>query len=401
MNTGSSQAAAPLAQDFSLVLGGPLYQLFRKARLSDDALLLARRRVLFIATLAWLPLLVLSALESTLLKGGSVAVPFLYDVEAHVRFLLAMPLLVAAELVVHQRMRTIVSMFVKRNLIPEKDLPRFNDAILSAFKLRNSVWAELLLIVFVYSVGIMVVWRHYVSLDTATWYAIPSANGSTLSLAGMWYAYISLPFFQFLLVRWYFRLFIWIRFLWQVSRIDLQLLPTHPDRVGGLGFIANTVYAFAMLAFAHGVLLAGQLANRIFFLGASLPEYKFEIAAVVVLMLCVIIGPLLVFTAQLARSKREGLGAYGNLAESYTRQFDSKWVRGKKPADEELLGSGDLQSLADLGNSYEVVRNMRFAPVTRDTFIQVGVATLAPVVPLALTMMPMEELFKTLFGVLF
>ena len=71
----------------------------------------------------------------------------------------------------------------------------------------------------------------------------------------MWYGYVSLPLFQFLLMRWYFRLFIWTRFLWQVSRLDLSLVPTHPDRVGGLGFLANTVYAFPPLAVAHGALL--------------------------------------------------------------------------------------------------------------------------------------------------
>jgi hypothetical protein len=58
-------------------------------------------------------------------------------------------------------------------------------------------------------------------------------------------------------LRWYFRIFIWMRFLWQVSRIELSLVPTHPDRVGGLGFLGNTVYAFTPLAVAHGAQLAG------------------------------------------------------------------------------------------------------------------------------------------------
>lgn len=399
MNKNTSVTASLLEQDFSLVLGGPLYQLFRKAHLTDDALLLARRRIIFISLLAWLPLLILTAIEGNVL-GGSVVMPFLKDVEVHVRFLLAMPLLIAAELVVHQRMRSVIQTFEERNLIPNSALPRFNQAISSAFRLRNSVWAEVLLITVVYTLGILVVWRHYMSLDTATWYATPALEGSTLSLAGIWYGYVSLPFFQFLLVRWYFRIFIWARFLWQVSRIELSLVPTHPDRLGGLGFIANTVYAFSILAVAHGVLLAGPLANRIFFLGATLPQYKAEIAAVVAFMLCVIIGPLLVFSSQLAQAKRNGLRDYGTLAERYVRAFDAKWLHARKP-DQQLLGCSDIQSLADLGNSYEVIRTMRIVPVTKETVLQVGMATLAPIVPLALTMMPLEELFKTLFGVLF
>ena len=388
------------SRDFSLVLGGPLFQLLRRAHLSGDALELVRRRIIVIALLAWLPLLVLSALEGQAL-GGSVAVPFLLDVEAHVRFLVALPLLIVAELVVHQRMRFVVRQFLERNLIPESALTRFDAAIASAFRLRNSVLAEVLLIAFVYVVGVLLIWRQYMALDTATWYAVPTAEGLQLSLTGMWYGYVSLPLFQFLMIRWYFRLFIWARFLWQVSRIDLSLVPTHPDRVGGLGFLANTVYAFIPLAVAHGALLAGLIANRIFYLGAALPEFKVEIAVLVVFLLCVVFGPLLVFAPQLAQAKRTGNREYGTLAQRYVREFDAKWLRGGAPADEALVGSGDIQSLADLGNSFEVVRTMRLAPVTKEAIVQLAAATLAPIVPLALTMMPLEELLKQLFGILF
>ncbi len=386
--------------DFSLVIGGPLFQLLRRTHLSDDALLLVRQRILIIALIAWLPLLVLSALEGNLLGGGA-AVPFLLDVEAHLRFLVTLPLLIAAELVVHQRMRPIVAQFLERHLIPEDAMARFKASIAAAFRLRNSVLAELLLIAFVYGVGILFLWPHYLALDATTWYGRPSAEGSTLSVAGIWYGYVSLPFFQFLLVRWYFRLFIWSRFLWQVSRIPLRLVPTHPDRVGGLGFLSNTVYAFAVLAVAHGVMMAGPLANRIFYTGAALPDFKVEIAVVVVFLLGLLILPLLVFAPQLAQTKRIGLREYGALAERYVREFDAKWLRGGASADEPFVGSGDIQSLADLGNSYEVVRTMRIVPVTREAILRLGAATLLPLVPLALTMMPLEELLKTLFGILF
>jgi hypothetical protein len=386
--------------DFSLVLGGPLFQLLRRAHLADDALMMVRQRVIVIALLAWLPLAGLSALEGRLLDG-SVAVPFLLDAEVHIRFLVAMPLLIIAELVVHRRMRPLVQQFLERNLIPESAMARFEAAIASAFRLRNSVLAEVLLIVLVYGVGVLIVFRYYTSLDTTTWYTAPSAEGSKLSLAGIWYCYVSLPIFQFLLVRWYFRLFIWTRFLWKLSRIELSLVPTHPDRVGGLGFLANTVYAFAVLAVAHGALLAGQLANRIFFLGAELTQFYPEIAVMVAFLLCAVLGPLLVFTFQLAQAKRTGLREYGTLTERYVREFDAKWLRGGAPADEAFVGSADIQSLADLGNSYEVVRTMRLAPVTKEAILRLAAATLAPIVPLALTMMPLEQLLKTLFGILF
>jgi hypothetical protein len=385
--------------DFSLVLGGPLFQLLRRAHLSDDALLMARQRIIVMSLLAWLPLLVLSVLEGRAL-GNSVAVPFLLDVEVHIRYLVALPLLIGAELVVHRRMRSIVEVFLERRLIPDSAMPRFDAAIASALRWRNSVLAELLLIVLVYGVGILIVWRQYLALDASTWYATPSGDGTTLSFAGIWYGYVSLPLFQFLLVRWYFRLVIWARLLWQVSRIELSLVPTHPDRLGGLGFLSATVYAFTLLAVAHGALLAGPLANRIFYLGAELLEFKAEIGVTLAFVLAIVILPLLVFVPQLAQAKRTGLREYGTLGERYVREFDAKWLRGGAPDGEAFVGSADIQSLADLGNSYEVVQTMRPLPVTKEMVIQVAVATLAPIVPLALTMMPLEELLKKLIGIL-
>jgi hypothetical protein len=386
--------------DFSLVLGGPLFQLLRRTHLSGDALELLRRRVVIFSLLAWLPLLVLSALEGQA-WGGRVALPFLRDWEAHARFLVALPLLIVAELVVHERMRFVVKQFLERNVIPASASSRFEVAIASAFRLRNSVLAEVLLAAFVYLVGVPLLWRQYAMLTTATWYAAPTVAGMTLSVTGVWYAYVSVALFQFLLLRWYFRMIIWTRFLWQVSRITLSLIPTHPDRAGGLGFLSHTVHAFFPLATAHGVLLAGLIANRIFYLGAGLLDFKIEAAVVLTFMLCLVFGPLLVFAPQLARAKRRGNREYGTLAERYVREFDAKWLRGGAAANERLVGSGDIQSLADLANSFEVVRTMRVIPVTKESVLYLAAATLAPVAPLALTMMSPEELLKTLLGTLF
>jgi hypothetical protein len=385
---------------FSLVLGGPLFQLLRRARLSDDALMMVRRRVIVLALLAWLPLLALCAWEGSLL-GGAAAVPFLKDVEAHTKFLVVLPLLIIAELFVHRRMLPLVQQFLERKLIPEHAMLRFQAAITSAIRLRNSVLAELLILAFVYGVGILIVWRHYMALDTATWYSMPSPQGAKLSLAGMWYGYVSLPLLQFVLCRWYFRLFIWTHFLWQVSRIDLRLIPTHPDGVGGLSFLSQTAYALTLLAVAHGAMLAGPLAGRIFFLGAALLQFKAEMAILVILLLCVILGPLLVFAPRLLAAKREGLREYGTLAERYVREFDAKWLRAGAPADEPLVGSADIQSLADLASSYELVRTMHLAPITKQAVLGIVGTTLVPMAPLLLTVMPLEELLKKLFSILF
>ena len=139
--------------DFSLVLGGPLYQLWRGTRLADDTLQLLHRRVLVAVLLTWVPLLLLSIAEGRA-WGTAVTLPFLYDVELHVRLLLALPLLILAELTVHRRMRPVVGQFLDRGLIPDAARAQFDGAVASALRLRNSVAAEVLLIAFVYIVGV-------------------------------------------------------------------------------------------------------------------------------------------------------------------------------------------------------------------------------------------------------
>ncbi len=388
------------AANFSLLIGGPLFQLLRRAHLSDDALGLVRLRIVIMCLLAWLPLLVLSALEGHF-WGASVAVPFLKDVEVHCRLLIVMPLLIIAECVVHRRIRPIPQLFLERKLIPDSAMPRFDAAIASALRLRNSVLAEVLLLAFVYGVGVFVVWRQYVALDTSTWYATLSAGTPEPSWAGLWYGYVTMPIFQFLLCRWYYRLFLWARFLWQVSRIELQLVPTNPDRLGGLGFLSETIVAFGILSTAHGAMLAGSLAGRILLLGASLAQFKGEIALMVSFLLLLVLAPLLVFTPQLLAAKWRGRLQYGSLAGAYARAFEAKWLQGSPPDNEPLLGSADIQSLADLGNSYEVVRTMRLAPIDTVAVVGTVAAVLLPVAPLLLTVMPLEELLRKMASILF
>jgi hypothetical protein len=386
--------------DFSLVLGGPLYQLWQRTRLTSDALQLIHRRIVVLTLLAWAPLFLLSAAEGHG-WGISVALPFLRDVETHVRLLLALPLLVVAELVVHRRMRPVVGQFLDRGLIPRAARPQFDAAIASAMRLRNSVLAEVMLIAVVYGVGVLLVWRTQSALDAPTWYRLPVEGTWRPTVAGWWLACVSLPLFQFLLLRWYFRLFVWARFLWQASRIDLALLPTHPDRCGGLGFLAGVVPAFAPVLAAQGVVLAGMIASKIFYAGASLPEFKVELIGIVAVMVFAVLGPLLAFSPKLAAAKRGGLREYGTLAQRYAGAFDRKWLRGGAPADEPLIGSADIQSLADLANCFEVIKGMRLVPFTLQDVLQLAVASLLPVVPLLLTMISLEELLVRLLQAVF
>jgi hypothetical protein len=358
------------------------------------------RRIVVITLIAWPPLLLLSALGHHL-AGASVKLPFLRDIEAHVRLLVALPVLIAAELLVHSRIRPIVKAFLARRIVRQQDLPKFVAAIDAAMNLRNSVPLELGLLAFVYSVGEFV-WRSHVALlSTSTWYAIPQGGHLHLTVAGYWYVYVSIPIFQFILLRWYLRLFIWFRFLWQVSRLDLHLIPTHPDRAAGLAFLGKSAYAFSPILFAQGALLAGLIASRVLHEGAKLLSFKMEAIGLIAFFLVFVLGPLTMFTPQLAGAKRKGLGDYGLFASSYVEAFEKKWVVRDPSADDELLGSGDIQSLADLGNSYALVRDMRAVPFDMQDIVRLAAVTAIPLLPLGLTMFSFEQMLMQILKTLF
>lgn len=385
-------------EDFSLVLGGPLFQFWRRAHLADDAGSLSHRRTVVMVLLAWMPLLLLSIAEGRA-WGPGVDLPFLRDLELQVRLLIALPLLIVSELVVHRRVRAVVRPFLDDGLIPDDRRKQFDLAVASAMRVRNSIGAELLLIAIVYGIGILVVWRRELTLDVSSWYGSVASGEMKLTLAGWWLACVSMPMFQFLFLRWYFRLFIWARFLWQVSRIKLNLLPGHPDRCGGLGFLSLVRVAFAPLLFAQGTVLAGMMADRIFFAGARLVQFEVELVAVVAFMVFVILGPLLVFSPQL-EAGRKGQLEYGALASRYVREFERKWLRGGAKSDEPLLGSADIQSMADMSNSFAIAEGMRWAPFTWKTVLHLAATTLLPVLPLTLTMFSAQEVLDRLLKIL-
>jgi hypothetical protein len=385
--------------DFSLVTGGPLFQIWRGARLAGDALELTRRRVALMALVAWIPLLLLSMAEGHA-WGNSVALTFLKDVETHVKLLIAVPLLIIAEVKVHHRLNRIVRIFLERGLIPDHSRSKFDAAIASAMRLRDSVVAELLLIVFVYVVGMLFIWRTQSTLDTSTWYSFGNAESFQLSRAGWWAVCVSLPIAQFLLVRWYFRLFIWAQLLWRISRIELKLLPTHPDGVAGLRFLAAR-HAFTPLLLAQGAVLAGMMANRIFYADATLLEFKAELIGTVTLMTLAILGPLLAFKSKLREVRRQGMDDYGTLGQRYSSEFDRKWIRSDAAGDESLLGSADIQSMADLRNSVVVISDMNTVSFTFKNVLDLAAITLLPVAPLLLTTFSVEQLLDRMLKVLF
>ncbi len=384
--------------DFSLVLGGLLYQFYLKTGLVKKPLFLYKRRILSICLLVWLPLLILSIFSGV--AFGGVKVPFIYDIDVHVRFLISLALLLFAEIIAHERLQLIVQQLLKCNIISLADRQRFYSIIASAMRFANSVAVEVFLIVFVITAGHWISERYF-PLDASTWYTSKVNGAVQLTLAGYWYAFVSLPLFQFIVLRWYYRLAIWYRFLWQISRLPLQLNSLHPDKTGGIGFLSTSVYAFGPLLLAHSVLLAGMILNRIWNAGATLLQFQGEIITIIVFLIILPLAPMIFFIFPLLKTKRTGTLAYDVVANRYVNSFSQKWIDSKSKNNEDLLGTPDLQSLADLANSFEVSSQMRAIPVDRSSVVAIVVITIVPLLPLLFTMMPLEKIISRAVSVIF
>ena len=384
----------------SLFTGGLLPRLLRRAGLREEALTRVRAAsTLFVPAIAWLPLLVLTAVSGTLLPATTAGTPFLLDAGVHVRLLAVMPLLILGGLVVQRRMQPVLEQFVERGLVRDGDVDKFRGVCDSTLRLGDSILVDVAWLVLIYAITTTVFWRTHASPDLS-WYGSSSPAGPVASAAGIWFTFVSLPIFQFLLLRWYYRLALWSWFLNRVAKLDLHLIPTHPDRLGGLGFLVLATQALLLFAMAHGALLAGWLSNRIFLDHQTLLDFKDEIWLVLTFVLCITMLPLLAFARPLVVAKRRGTFEYGVLASRYAREFDEKWVHAQAEPGEPLVGSADIQSMADMGGTYDLVAAMRVAPITLQNLIAFAGATLLPVAPLLLTVMPFEELLKKLAGIL-
>ena len=374
---------------FSLVLGGPLYQLYLRTRLSTPRLGLVRRRALIIPLICWAPLLILAAVAGQAM--GRVSLPFLLDVEVHARFLVAVPLLIIAELLVHQRMVVVVRQFIERDMIAPDNRTRFDQIIASTMRMRNSMLVEVLLLVFCFTVAHWI-WREQFALTGATWYAVRSDGMMSLSRAGYWYAFVSLPIFRFLLFRWYFRIFLWYQFLWRVRRLPLQLNLFHPDHAAGLGFLAGSIPALSPVLLAQTTLISGTIADRILHAGARLVDFRAEIAGAIVFLMLVPLAPLAFFAVQLERAHRKARREFGILSSKYVDDFRDKWTRHKTDSTEPLLGTPDLQSLADLGNSFKTITEIGLFPFDKQALIRLLGVLILPFLPLILTVIPLKEI---------
>ena len=391
-----AQVRSSIADNFSITRGGPLHLLAARLGLAGDERRLVLRRALVVILIAWLPLLLLS-LAHGLAWGRQIKIPFIRDFAINVRLLIAAPILILAESRIDRRWHTLVVEFLKSGLVGEKELPSFEAVIERTSRWRDGVLPEVFLALVAFFPSVFIVKTELLMSGFSNWHTLGTGG---VSAAGWWFNLVSTPIFRFLLLRWILRMFLWTSFLWSVSRIKLFLVATHTDLAAGLGFLSEGQKAFSPIVFAGGAVIAAQVGNAIAYQGQSLSSLKFPMIAYGVLAVIFLVAPLLVVAPVLRQVKRRALLEYGAQVTIHNQLFDQKWVQRKEPAGETLLGNPDASSLADLGSSFTVVRQMGLVPIDKPTLIALAISAALPMLPVVLYATPTDELIRAILKML-
>jgi len=368
--------------DFSL-LGGPLCGLGRRLGLvrgGSNTVLLG----LTLGVGQWLVLVMLAAIE-----GNAHSLFTLRLIAGHARLLLVIPLFFLCESWINPRMTAFVRKIVQTGIVPPSAMPALDAEVARISRWKDAWWPEAVCLLA--AVLMAVTGSTLQSLGDSGVY-----DPKRATLDAIVYFKVSLTILRFLLFRWAWKLALWGWFLWRVSRLDLHLLPGHPDRDGGLGSLEGVHERFSPLVVAISVLQCSAMAEG-FSLGTFAVSDAYDLIVLVLLMdAALFLGPLLVFTDKLWASRTYGMSGYSSLAARYVAEFEAKWTSGRSPEDAPLLGTADLQSLADLGNSFSVVRAMRWVTVGPRLLTTMTVAALVPFAPLTLFKYPLAELAQKL-----
>jgi hypothetical protein len=370
------------------LIGGPLHRFGARLGLVDAVQGRSVPMGIAIGGVLWAGIALLALLSGSLDVAFSLGV-----LGGHVRPLVAIPLFFVCETMLGPHLRRLAEGLRMAEIVRGDQSDRFEAAIARFNAHVTSAPAEIACL-------LLAAGPVFLTLGVAgpgrTAFSGPEAFGP----AGMWYFYLCLPVFRFLLLRWLWRLVQWNMFLWRVSRLDLHLVPTHPDRTGGLGYIAVVQAIFGSLLMAASAVLAASIAEEIASTGAALSHYYSYFVAVALIYAVIFILPLYVFARQLRLTRARGLASYMDFATAYVTAFEAKWMRGNR-ADQELLGTADLQSLADLGNSVRVVEEMRVAPVNQTLLMALALSAVVPFLPLLLFQFPLNQLIERVVLMLF
>jgi len=376
----------------SLIRGGPFYRAQQATRLILPNQWNLGRRITFAIALGWFPLILI-----TVLFNGGGLVSLLQDYRIHSRILIAVPVLLFGQLLIESRFRMVVGHITEAGFLGTADLERMEGIIGTLRRLRDSMLPELaiVLLLIVHTV------TSYKSLVDATpWLAHGVRPNLQLTPAGWYAVLVSTTMFQFLLGLGVWKWLLWTLFTFKLARLNLKLIPTHPDRNGGLGFLGLTPLAFAPVVFAATCVIAATWRHEVLHDGANLMSFKLPAIVLLIIIAIIALAPLAFFVPRLVALRRQGILEYGVLGQIQSRDFHQKWIHHGAGHDAEFLSAPEISTLCDFGQDYERVEQLRPFPADRKALIALAVSVAVPMLPLILAVIPLTVVLKSLLAAL-
>jgi hypothetical protein len=371
--------------------GGRLHAALTRAGLAGGP----RARLVFLAVLmaiGGLPLILLTAQAGTAI--GGVDLPLLSDLGVWVRFLVVIPIMVLAEPRTDRLLGVVVDLFRRTRIVREPDLPAFEAAVERTMGRATSDTAELILLVVALSLPHLIVQALPELASATAWSGRSVAGEPSLTAAGRWYAWVSLPLGEFLLLRWGWRSLAWWGLLWRVSKLDLAVTAAHPDRAGGLGFITLAPNAFLPVFFGLSALAAAAVSHQIQFGRHQLVEMRASIIALVLFEAILLLAPQLFFLKVLGRTRRQALVRYGVTGAMMTRDFEDRWTTRPDEPRGNLLDSAHASAMIDFAGTYGLVEAMRPAGISLREMIGTMLPLAVPFAPLLLYQYSIKEILQ-------
>lgn len=395
MATSEHKGGVP---ELSLAHGGPFFGAQEKLGAVKPTSLNAGARGLVAALVCWLPLVALTALEGTLrAPEGPRALAFDYAV--HVRFLIAVPLFFLMEPGAATRLSMLLGHFVGSGLIAKDRVDELTRHVRSAIAGRNDWHAEAILAVAACASSVLAV-RHAVRHREPSWIGVVTDGSVHLSPAGWWLMIVCTPLFFFLIGRWLWRYLLWAGLLRKIAGLDLRFAVTHPDKTGGLVFIAQYPSVFTCFILAVTSVAAAHAAEAMIFDGATIGGMKFAMIAWVVIVIAIFVVPLLAFSAPLSAFKRAATFQYARLASRADRALEAGWAGGAKHNGTDELPAGTTsESTAmpkDLAMAYAAARALRTLPLSKEALAPLILAAVLPMLAAAATQVPVTDILKKL-----
>jgi len=381
-------------QQFSLFEGDPLNRLLARVGLRSRGFFHLAARFLLLLLLTAVPTAIFALLDGYG-PGQPRSMNFFGDIAAWGQALIGYPLFIYAELVIEKKTRSASKHFFSSGVVQEADREALAALHTRMHALRQRRAPDL--VCFALGFLFALLWLYDETHNAYdTWHAIGAPATQSPTRAGWWVALVGIPIFNYWWLRWIWKIQLWCWYLYKVSRFQLRLIAAHPDMTGGISFLSEAQTSYAIVIFAFGIgIIAPLVGYKLEIEQASLLSY-----AVAGPLVGFILGapafftvPLLMFTKQLARTKKRAIDAYQDRATSAALYFERSWLGGCGDTDadcERLLGS-HLQGMKNLNLVFEHMRQMRVVPFDTKSFSQLIGSTIGSLLPLVTKFMELPE----------